>query len=133
MPAQGRLCGRWLCLYPWLSGSVHDLRVGELSAICGVGGAYAEHAAVIHRVGMLASAVRAAHRLVHHTLGNGQFELFSRMAAPAVCAQAIMTPDDCVAETERLIAPAFYHRRPVYMSFPADYANMPVIRVSSVA
>jgi indolepyruvate decarboxylase len=101
--------------------------VGELSAICGVGGAYAEHAAVIHLVGMPASGVQAAHRLVHHTLGNGEFELFSRMAEPVVCAQAIMTPDNCAAETERVIAAAFYHRRPVYMSFPADCANMPVV------
>jgi indolepyruvate decarboxylase len=44
-----------------------------------------------------------------------------------VCAQAIMTPDNCVAETERLIAAALYHRRPVYLAFPGDYANMPVI------
>jgi indolepyruvate decarboxylase len=100
--------------------------VGELSAICGVGGAYAEHVPVIHLVGMPASGVQAAHRLVHHTLGNGEFGLFSKMAEPVVCAQAIMTPDNCVAETERVIAAALYHRRPVYMGFPSDYANMPV-------
>ena len=38
-----------------------------------------------------------------------------------------MTPDNCVAETERLIAAALYHRRPVYMAFPFDYANLPVV------
>jgi indolepyruvate decarboxylase len=38
-----------------------------------------------------------------------------------------MTPDNCVAETERLIAAALYHRRPVYMAFPFDYANVPVV------
>jgi len=101
--------------------------VGELSAICGVGGSYAEHVPVIHLVGMPASGVQAERRLVHHTLGNGEFGLFSRMAEPVVCAQAIMTPENCVAETERLIAAALYHRRPVYMAFPADYANTPVI------
>src|ERR1700756_967448 len=101
--------------------------VGELSAICGVGGAYAEHVPVIHLVGMPPSQVQAARRLVHHTLGNGEFELFSRMAEPVVCAQAIMTPENCVAETERLIAAALYHRRPVYMAFPTDYAIAPAI------
>src|SRR6201987_3830638 len=101
--------------------------VGELSAICGVGGAYAEHVPVIHLVGMPASRVQAERRLVHHTLGNGEFGLFFRMAEPVVCAQAIMTPENCVAETERLIAAALYHRRPAYMAFPADYANTPVI------
>ena len=101
--------------------------VGELSAICGIGGAYAEHVTVFHLVGMPPSGVQAERRLVHHTLGNGEFELFFRMAEPVVCAQAIMTPENCVAETERLIAAALYHRRPVYMAFPTDYANTPVI------
>jgi hypothetical protein len=43
-----------------------------------------------------------------------------RMAEPVVCAQAIMTPENCVAETERLIAAALYHRRPVYKRLPAS-------------
>jgi indolepyruvate decarboxylase len=101
--------------------------VGELSAICGVAGAYAEHVPVIHLFGMPASGVQAAHRLVHHTLGNGEFALFSKMAEPVVCAQAIMTPDNCAVETERMVAAALHHRRPVYMGFPSDYANMPVV------
>jgi indolepyruvate decarboxylase len=44
-----------------------------------------------------------------------------------VCARAIMTPENCVAETERLISAAMRERRPVYMGFPSDYANMPVV------
>lgn len=30
-------------------------------------------------------------------------------------------------ETERLIAEALYHRRPVYMAFPADLADQMVV------
>jgi len=101
--------------------------VGELSAINGVAGAYAEYLPVFHLVGMPTSGVQAAHRLVHHTLGNGEFDIFCKLAESVVCARAIMTPDNCVAETERLITAALYHRRPVYMGFPSDYANMPVI------
>jgi indolepyruvate decarboxylase len=100
--------------------------VGELSALCGIAGSYAEYLPVIHLVGMPASGVQAAHRLVHHTLGNGAFDLFSRMAQPVVCAQAVMTPQNCAAETGRLIAAALHNRRPVYMGFPADYANMEI-------
>jgi len=101
--------------------------VGELSAINGIAGAYAEHLPIFHLVGMPASTVQQAHGLVHHTLGNGEFDLFHKMTEPVVCARAIMTPDNCVAETERLIAAALYHRRPVYMAFPFDYANLPVV------
>jgi indolepyruvate decarboxylase len=64
---------------------------------------------------------------MHHTLGNGEYNLFQRMAEPVVCAQAAMTPQNAAFETERLIAEALYHRRPVYMAFPADYANQPVL------
>jgi indolepyruvate decarboxylase len=44
-----------------------------------------------------------------------------------------MTPDNCVAETERLIAAALYHRRPVYMAFPYDYATLPVFATATNA
>lgn len=101
--------------------------VGELSAINGIAGAYAEYLPVFHLVGMPASGVQAARRLVHHTLGNGEFDIFYNMAEPMVCARAIMTPENCVAETERLIAAALHSRRPVYMGFPSDFAIMPVV------
>jgi indolepyruvate decarboxylase len=74
---------------------------------------------------MPTSGVQAARR--HHTLGNGEFDIFYKIAESVVCARAIMTPDNCIAETERLITAALYHRRPVYMGFPSDYAIMRVI------
>jgi indolepyruvate decarboxylase len=101
--------------------------VGELSAINGIAGAYAEHLPVFHLVGMPNMAIQAGRALVHHTLGNGEFDLFRKMAEPAVCASAIMTPQNVAYETERLIAEALYHRRPVYMSFPGDLADQMVV------
>jgi indolepyruvate decarboxylase len=50
---------------------------------------------------MPASRTQAARRLVHHTLGNGEFELFYKMTEPVVCARTIITPENCAAETER--------------------------------
>jgi indolepyruvate decarboxylase len=101
--------------------------VGELSAINGIAGAYAEHLPVFHLVGMPNMTIQAGHALVHHTLGNGEFDLFRKMTEPAVCASAIMTPQNVAYETERLIAEALYHRRPVYMSFPGDLADQMVV------
>ncbi len=100
--------------------------VGELSAINGIAGAYAEHLPLFHLVGTPNMRTQVKRALMHHTLGNGEYGLFQRMTEPVVCAQAVMTPQNAVFETERLIAEALYHRRPVYMAFPADYANMPV-------
>jgi indolepyruvate decarboxylase len=101
--------------------------VGELSAIGAIGGAYAEHVPVFYLVGMPSLPTQAAHAIVHHTLGNGEFDFFRKMAEPVVCASAIMTPQNAAYETERLIAEALYHRRPVYMAFPTDVANQPVV------
>jgi indolepyruvate decarboxylase len=101
--------------------------VGELSAISGIAGAYAEHVPVFHLVGMPNLPVQAAHGLVHHTLGNGEFDFFHKMAEKVVCASAIMTPQNVAYETERLIWEAQYHHRPVYIAFPTDVANQPVV------
>ena len=101
--------------------------VGELSAINGVAGAYAEHLPLFHLVGAPPVPVQAARALMHHTLGNGEYDLFRRMAEPVVCAHAVMTPQNVAYETERLVAAALYHRRPVYMAFPADLAGQPVL------
>src|SRR5258708_12682193 len=72
-------------------------------------------------------AAQTSRALVHHTLGTGEFDVFAKMAEPVVCASAVMTPQNVAHETERLIAAALYHRRPVYMAFPSDVANQPVV------
>jgi thiamine pyrophosphate-dependent acetolactate synthase large subunit-like protein len=101
--------------------------VGELSAINGIAGAYAEHLPIFHLVGAPNMSVQQSRAVMHHTLGNGEYDLFRRMSLPVVCADAVMTPQNVAYETERLIFEALYHRRPVYMAFPADFADQPVL------
>ena len=101
--------------------------VGELAAMSAIAGSYAEHLAVFHLVGTPNLPTQEGRALVHHTLGNGEFDLFHRMAEPIVCASAVMTPQNVASETERLIAAALYHRRPVYMAIASDVADAPVL------
>ena len=54
--------------------------VGELAAMSAIAGSYAEHLAVFHLIGTPNLATQEGRALVHHTLGNGEFDLFSRMA-----------------------------------------------------
>jgi indolepyruvate decarboxylase len=42
---------------------------------------------------------QARRALAHHTLGNGEFDFFRKMAEPVVCASAIMTPQNVSYET----------------------------------
>lgn len=101
--------------------------VGELGAISAIAGSYAENVPVFHLTGMPNLATQAHRSVVHHTLGNGEFDVFRRMADAVVGASAIMTPANAVFETERLIGEALYHRRPVYMAFPTDVVDQPVL------
>jgi indolepyruvate decarboxylase len=101
--------------------------VGELSALCGVAGSYTENLPVFHLVGMPNTQTQRAQRLVHHTLGNGEFDLFAKMASPAACASAVLTPENTVAEMERLIQAAWYWRAPVYIAIPADHAEADLV------
>jgi indolepyruvate decarboxylase len=93
----------------------------------GIAGAYAEHLPLFHLVGTPNMGAQSRRAVMHHTLGNGDYNLFQRMTEPVVCAQAVMHPQNVAQETERLIAEALYHRRPVYMAFPGDHANEPVV------
>ncbi|MBV8070815.1 MAG: alpha-keto acid decarboxylase family protein [Acidobacteriaceae bacterium] len=101
--------------------------VGELSAISAIAGAYAERLPIFHLVGLPDTSQQEGHALIHHTLGDGNFEHFRRMADHVVCASAIMTPQNVAAETERLINAALFHRRPVYMGFAKDVADQALV------
>jgi indolepyruvate decarboxylase len=101
--------------------------VGELAAMSAIAGSYAENIPIFHLVGTPNLPTQEGRALVHHTLGNGEFDLFRKMAEPIVCASATLTPQNAAAETERLIAAALYHRRPVYMAIPSDVADTPLL------
>jgi indolepyruvate decarboxylase len=97
--------------------------VGELSALCGIAGSYTEHNLVFHIVGMPKMQVQKRHAIVHHSLGDGESSAFMEMATPVVCANTILTPENCVQEVERIIEAALENRRPVYVAIPHDYVN----------
>ncbi|ARD40104.1 alpha-keto acid decarboxylase family protein [Edwardsiella ictaluri] len=110
-----------------MSALITTFGVGELSALCGIAGANAESLPLFHLVGMPASGVQAEGKQVHHTLGDGDFTHFYQASTSLVCARAILTPDNCISETERLITAALRYRKPAYIGIPSDYAVMPVI------
>jgi indolepyruvate decarboxylase len=100
--------------------------VGELSALNGVMGAKAERSCVFHLVGMPAMRKQRVRQVVHHTLGDGEFQNFANISAQAACVSAVITPDNCAHEMERLIATARAESRPAYILVAADYAVTPV-------
>jgi len=100
--------------------------VGELSALNGVMGAKAERSCVFHLVGMQTMRHQRVHKITHHTLGDGVFQNFANISEQAACVSAVITPDNCIAEMERIIGTARAESRPAYILVASDYAVMPV-------
>lgn len=94
--------------------------VGTLSAVNGIAGAYSEHVPVILISGSL--PLRAVQRgdLMHHTLIDPEKGDLCRIFAELTAAQARITPENAVAEIDRLILTAWRRKLPVYMELPSD-------------
>jgi alpha-keto-acid decarboxylase len=99
--------------------------VGELSAINAVAGSYAEFVPVVHVVGAPGTRAQAAHRVVHHTLGDGVFTHFLDMHAGITCARAALTGQNAVAEIDRVLTAVRARRLPGYLLLPTDVAELP--------
>ncbi len=100
--------------------------VGELSALNGVMGAKAERSLVFHVVGMPSYQNQRLRKIMHHTLGDGVFGNFIDISARAACCHALITPDNCMIEMERVIAEARRNNQPAYIVVPSDTALTPV-------
>ncbi|BCZ17385.1 indolepyruvate decarboxylase [Helicobacter sp. NHP19-003] len=104
--------------------------VGELSAINGVAGSYAESVPVVKIVGMPSRNVLENRRFVHHTLGDGEFMKFYAMYQGISVAQTILNKQNAKSEIDRVLAECVLHKKPVYIGIPADVPHMQ-IEVSS--
>jgi len=100
--------------------------VGELSALNGVMGSKAENVLVFHLVGMPARASWSSDKILHHTLADKEYMLFSKLSAAACCVSSIITPQNCVSEMDRVISKAFSKRQPAYIAIAMDDALLPI-------
>ncbi len=102
--------------------------VGELSALNGVAGSFAEYVPVLHIVGAPCTGSQQRQELLHHTLGDGKFDHFRQMSAPISVAQGVLTVRNATDEIDRVLTEMIKHRRPGYLSLPADVAKAPTSR-----
>ncbi|EAA5902003.1 alpha-keto acid decarboxylase family protein [Salmonella enterica] len=101
--------------------------VGELSAINGIAGSYAEYVPVLHIVGAPCSAAQQCGELMHHTLGDGDFRHFYRMSQAISAASAILDEQNACFEIDRVLGEMLAARRPGYIMLPADVAKKTAI------
>lgn len=98
--------------------------VGELSAINGIAGSFAERVPVIQIVGTPPTKQMKLKPLLHHTLGNGHFEAYSKAAEHFVVASAILSePSKAGMEIDRVLVDCVTKSRPVYITLPTDLVD----------
>ncbi|MHB1236866.1 MAG: alpha-keto acid decarboxylase family protein [Gallionella sp.] len=97
--------------------------VGELSAINGVAGAYAERVPVVVITGSPATINFRTRPLLHHTLGDYQIPLrmYEKITAASTQLSSGATALD---EIDRVLSACLYYQQPVYISIPSDMVRM---------
>lgn len=95
--------------------------VGELSSLNGMAGAFSEHVPVVHVVGCPSTVSQRDGMLLHHTLGNGDFNVFANMSAQVSCDVAkLNSPSDIADQVDHALRQCWIQSRPVYIMLPTD-------------
>ncbi|EJF63216.1 pyruvate decarboxylase [Dichomitus squalens LYAD-421 SS1] len=108
--------------------------VGELSAMNGIAGAFSEHVPVLHIVGVPSTGQQKAKPMLHHTLGDGRFDAYYKVAQEITISQATLTSkENAAAEIDRVITDCLVLARPVYLMLPTDlaYERIPSARLKT--
>ncbi|MCX5786994.1 MAG: thiamine pyrophosphate-binding protein [Elusimicrobia bacterium] len=97
--------------------------VGELSAINGVAGAFAERVPVVAITGSPATINFRTRPLLHHTLGDYQVPLrmYERIT---VASTQLASGETAPAEIDRVLSACLSRQQPVYISLPSDVVMM---------
>lgn len=94
--------------------------VGELSAINGIAGSYAEDVPVVKITGAPSTTVINEHKLVHHTLANGNFTNFARMYQEVTESQLWITAETSPLEIDAILNTCLQTKKPVNIIIPSD-------------
>ncbi|WP_426446253.1 alpha-keto acid decarboxylase family protein [Paenibacillus sp. S-38] len=100
--------------------------VGELSAANAIAGAYSESVPVVHIVGSPKSSAQRDRRLLHHTLLDGEYDVFRTAIEGITAYTAVLTPENAAAEIPKAIRTAKEKKKPVYLVTAIDLVDRPV-------
>lgn len=104
-----------------ISAIITTFGVGELSAINAMAGSFSEHIPVVHIVGCPSTISQRNGMLLHHTLGNGDFNVFANMNAEISCDVAkLNNPSEIAGQIDHAIRECWIRSRPVYIMLPTD-------------
>jgi indolepyruvate decarboxylase len=110
-----RLCG--------ISALATTYGVGELAALSGVAGAYAERVPIVCITGAPPLPAMREGALLHHTLADGNFDNMLNCYREFTVAQARIEPTHAREEIDRVLRTCWIEKRPVYLQLPSDVAG----------
>ncbi|KAG7440406.1 pyruvate decarboxylase, partial [Guyanagaster necrorhizus] len=95
--------------------------VGELSATNGIAGAFSEMVPVLHVVGVPSTVQQKTKPMLHHTLGDGRYDAYMKVAEQFSVAHVYLTDAATAAvEIDDLLTECMTKARPVYLTLPTD-------------
>ncbi|MBQ4115007.1 alpha-keto acid decarboxylase family protein [bacterium] len=100
--------------------------VGELSAINGIAGSYAENVPVIHIVGVPTTNSIASKKLLHHNLFNLDSFAYVNAYEHVTETTAFLNRDNSKLEIDRVLKIFIKYKKPVYIAIPVDIAQMEI-------
>lgn len=109
-----------------LGAVVTTFGVGELSAINGLAGSYAEDVPVVHIVGMPSTTAMERGLPLHHTVLDGDFERGVRVAREFTVAQAVLGRTGAATDIDRVLTVVLTASKPGFLGIPLEVAALPV-------
>lgn len=100
--------------------------VGELSAINGIAGSFAENIPVIHIVGTPSSSCINNKTRVHHNFQDVQPFAYKNAFEQVVETSAFLSRDNAKLEIDRVLKIFVKEKRPVYIAIPLDIATQEI-------
>lgn len=100
--------------------------VGDLAALSGIAGAYAESSPVICIAGTPPLHAMQGNALLHHSLADGNFDNVMNCFRQFTVAQALITPENAATEIPRVITCAWQRKKPVYLQLPSDICEVEI-------
>ncbi|WP_430509171.1 alpha-keto acid decarboxylase family protein [Gottfriedia solisilvae] len=110
-----------------ISALITTFGVGELSACNPIAGANSEHVPIIHIVGSPPEKDQKEHKLMHHTLMDGNFDVFRKMYEQITAYSVVLTPENAMIEIPAAIRIAKEKKQPVYLVVADDLVAKPIM------
>uniref|UniRef100_UPI00406C6862 alpha-keto acid decarboxylase family protein n=1 Tax=Peribacillus sp. FSL E2-0159 TaxID=2975289 RepID=UPI00406C6862 len=116
-----------------MSALITTFGVGEMSACNAIAGAYSENVPLIHIVGSPKSMMQQEKELAHHTLMDGDFDVFRKVYEHITSYTAILTPENAAREIPAAIRIAKEKKKPVYLVVAIDLVEKPLLSKSETS